>query len=910
MVVGTERGLVRCYQRASDTEKYALERELQLHHAAITSLSLSPRGDLLATSSHDETAGVWSFPALGEQRILRGHFGTVTAAAFTPDQSQLATAGDDGTVRVWSLSADKSPTVYRGHHQPVYAVAAAPNGKSFASAGRDREIHLWSPGDLREFDFDKLERNLELARAGREQPPDDAKHHEPKLRLRGHTGEIRTLAFSADGKAILSGGHDNTVRYWRYTLPSEATNFVSVLRGHGGWVQGALLLADGRSAASIGHDERLKLWNVDSYNEVEILRGHEDAVLGSSFSDNGERIVTASRDRRVLLWDALRGSQLKELVDDAQTGEKKPGPVADLREGHEFLLSAAAFFPAAQNRLATAAGDNSVRIWDVATGAQVRRLDGTGTVSLTAISPSGAWLLSGSETTDALLWNMREPNAAPVRLAGHQHEISAAAFAPSSDDLLATGDIQGRCLLWRRDSAAGQWKIAQRLEGHLKGYSISGIRFSPDGLRVYAASQDQSVMQWNAASGLLLSQETWKHSDGVKSFDLSADGKRAITLCATAEGAYRAFAWNSDNHAPDSKPLVCELPIEGVATGITFDASGQQAWIAANSGETSSVWRWDLKSPKAERLWPNLVLRGTIWAILPAPDPNRLLAIGGNNARLLDVGNGKLITPYRPHNAVTSAHFSPAGHEIVSTGADGDVKVWDASEQSKEFGHVRIKIPRAHEWEGRAMTVNYAIFTGNGQSIASAGDDHLVKLWRLKDSSAELQQTFAGHEQRVLSVQVSADEETLLTASSDGTARLWKVGENSSSPQTIREALVLKHPASVLFAAFSPDGKFVVTGCADHMARVWDIAQPNRPRFELSGHTAGVTAAAVSPNGTRLVTGSQDGTVKLWDLATGNEVLSLKRHTAEITSVLFSGDGRNLLTGSYDQTGIIWRAAE
>jgi WD40 repeat protein len=297
--------------------------------------------------------------------------------------------------------------------------------------------------------------------------------------------------------------------------------------------------------------------------------------------------------------------------------------------------------------------------------------------------------------------------------------------------------------------------------------------------------------------------------------------------------------------------------------------------------------------------------------VIPAPDPQRLLAIGGNNARLLDAASGKLVVPYRPHNAVTSAHFSPDGKSIISTGADGDVKLWGAVPNAKEFGRVQTKIPRAHEAEGRALAVNYAAFDSTGQRVVTVGDDHLVKHWQLKGTTAEFTGSAVGHTARVLSAQFSSDDNFLLTASADGTARIWPqyrhpINAANDSP----ELVVLQHPAAVLFATYDPHDVFVITGCADHLARVWEVEHPEKPRFILSGHTAGVTAAAVAPNGKRLATGSQDGIVKLWDLTTGKEVLSLKRHTAEITAVQFSSDGKNLLTSSSDQTAIIWRAIE
>jgi WD40 repeat protein len=344
--------------------------------------------------------------------------------------------------------------------------------------------------------------------------------------------------------------------------------------------------------------------------------------------------------------------------------------------------------------------------------------------------------------------------------------------------------------------------------------------------------------------------------------------------------------------------------VEGVATGIAFNAVGTQAWIAVNTADSSSVWQWDLKSATPQRMWPNVTLRGTIWLLQPAHDSRYALAIGGNNARLLEIETGRLITPFRPHNAVHSARFSPTGDEIISSGADGDVKIWNSNEHSNEFGRVRIKITRAHEIQNRALAVNDALFLHNGTTVVTAGDDHLVKIWRLRQDSAEIISTLSEHKQRVVSLALSNDGKQLMSASQDGTAKIWKL-ENIKP--AITPHVSLHHPAPVACATFSPDGKLAVTGCADHVARVWSLEKTESPLLELSAHTASVTSVSISPDSLRLVTGSQDGIAKLWDIRTGEELLSLKHHTAEITSVHFSPDGTNILTSSGDRTGILFR---
>jgi WD40 repeat protein len=124
----------------------------------------------------------------------------------------------------------------------------------------------------------------------------------------------------------------------------------------------------------------------------------------------------------------------------------------------------------------------------------------------------------------------------------------------------------------------------------------------------------------------------------------------------------------------------------------------------------------------------------------------------------------------------------------------------------------------------------------------------------------------------------------------------------------------------VLCAAFSSDGKRVITGGEDNQALVWDVAQ-GQPAViaRLEGHSAAVTGVAFSPTGTRAATVSQDHTAILWDprykeepggVPRGTEILTLKGHANEVTAVSFSPDGRSILTSSLDGTLILWPTAD
>ena len=127
--------------------------------------------------------------------------------------------------------------------------------------------------------------------------------------------------------------------------------------------------------------------------------------------------------------------------------------------------------------------------------------------------------------------------------------------------------------------------------------------------------------------------------------------------------------------------------------------------------------------------------------------------------------------------------------------------------------------------------------------------------------------------------------------------------------QTHLDLMTLRgHLGSVNSVAYSPDGQRILTGSADHTAKVWDAAN-GKQLLTLQGHADGVRSVAYSPDGQRILTGSFDQTANVWDAASGKQLLTRQGHTMGILSVAFSSDGQRILTGSGDKTAKVWNAA-
>jgi len=879
------------------------------HEGPVASVTFSANGKRLLTTSMDNTARLWDVEFGRELGRFREHGWLVWDAAFSADETFVVTASHDGTSRIWPIvdlapdpapgetgtrpvaatSSAAQPAYFDVHEGPVYSVAVSPTEDLVVTGGYDKQLLLWRPGDLQPFDFDGL-------LAGRTPPPP------PYEKLGEHAAAVRCVAFSRDGRLLLSAGHDNTVKLWDVA----ARRLLKSFRGHDSWVRACAFSPDGDWVLSAGFDEHARLWNVEGYEEVRVLQGrvftgHADAVLSAAFSRDDGRIVTASRDRTARMYDASNGRALTAFVD-----------------GHSFLATTAAFFDGGR-RLLTAAADDSVRVWNN-DGVELVKLEGTGLAAAAAVSHDGTRIATGSSriapddpsalTTDvsrqrALLWDATTGDVLR-ELTGHNGEVTALAFSPG-DRWLFTGDTAGRGLLW--DLRSGD--PPHRLSWHTS--KITAAAFLHDGSRLLTASDDRTVCQWDtrvlpdgpdapdepaAEQPDLtlkiepLAQHALKHPQTVWSLDVARDGQFALTSCA--DGVARL--WN----LADASVVQSFKPEDGAASYASLAPDGRIA--LAVDAERRKVHRWDLQSGleiqspgRDGTLGPCLDLQqlgGLVWSAIFTPDSQDIVTIGGDEARRWNLAEQTEVMSFSPHAAVAAAAFSPTGDRIVTAGWDHSAKVWDA-----------VNGTPLQKLTGHSGQVNSAVFSPrDGTIVLTASDDGTARLWRV--AAGELLRQPLAHPAAVRDAAFSDDAQRIATACDDGVVRIWNAADAAVPAIELRG-----HTAAVLSVRFSGDGARVVSGSDDNSARIWD-ARNGALLHELKTHTAPVTSVAFSPDGSRLLTASEDFTARLWDADRGREILNLKGHTQAVTSVCFSSLGRNALTGSRDGTAVLWLAVD
>ena len=477
-------------------------------------------------------------------------------------------------------------------------------------------------------------------------------------------------------------------------------------------------------------------------------------------------------------------------------------------------------------------------------------------------------------------------------LRGHTASIAFLAFSADGKLAASTGHDLVTCV-WSLSDGVPRYRL------DLQGW---GVTFSPDGTTVAVAGEDSLVWLVDVATGKRRSLAG--HTDRLNHVRFSADGKTLFSTSVdttvrvgdVARGTSRVLAGHHLTVeqlavSPDGKRLATAsddqtIRVWNLALGERSVLLGHDDHVGELAFTADSTQLASIDSGQA-RLWdlpalPVLAPTGSQIDELATTADGTVWAMGGDHLRGLASDGTARARLDTPGIRIRVAAIDD-GRYVATAAKNGEVFLFTA-------GKTTPFVLRGHHGDANVLA-----FTPDGNTLVSAGDDHVIRLWRTADGA--LAKTLEGHTKAIWILEVSPDGKSLFSGGDDHGARLWDLDKGTS-----RE---LPAVDMVYSGSFSADGRLLAWSAGDATARLMSLADGTIRTF--AGHRAVTRMVALSPDGSVLATGSDDQTVRVCTLR--YEHCIVLADDGPIANLRFSRDGRRLLTNNSTHTIRVWDVA-
>ena len=591
-----------------------------------------------------------------------------------------------------------------------------------------------------------------------------------------HTfGSVLGLAHSPNGDLVATAGTINHIHVWR-TTDGQLDKLIH--RRPPAWVWSLAYSPDGRYLASGENGSQCRIWDVMTGACLKVLDLPETfhMTYAIAFSFDGKTLAIGSNHPNILLYD-LTTDQIRLL------------------QGHQQGIAALAFSPNSQF-LASGSRDNTVRLWEVATGHSRQEWDAhRAMVRAVAFSPDSTWLVSGGDDCITRRWHLETGKSLGI-FEGHHQAVCDLCISPDGQTLTSSSE----------DGTIRCWDITREhclktLQGHKA--AIWALGLSSDGKTLVSSSLDRQIKIWDVASGNNL-HTIVGYTDYAYGLAFSPDGQ---TLAAgSSNSLVRLWDWQT---------ATCTHTLQGHRNWVWQTAWSPNGQLLASGGLDHAVKIWHAASGEciATLKGHENIVMGVAW------HPNgQLLASAGhdNTVRLWDWSTGQQQQVMRVSQGwVNCVCWDPTGTYLVSGSGDNLIRFWDY-----KTGKVSKYL------EGHQGWMEMFAWAPDGQFLASGSHDGTVKIWDVAQS--QCLQTLNHQIAQVRTIAISADGRFLASGDSDATIYLW----DTSTWDCIQT--VTDHESEITGLAFHPVHPLLASSSEDETIRLWDM-QTKTQRTILKG---------------------------------------------------------------------------